>query len=354
MMVNPCLLDPPNPRNLVPTPSLIPPLAGFVAALVLTAAPAGAQTDAGSWPAYGRDRGGERYSPLKQISRTNVRRLRAAWTYHTGEIQGERERRSFEATPLYHDGTLYLVTPLGQIIALDGETGRERWTHDVKVLRTAGFGDFTSRGVSLWRDPEAPNGAPCSLRVLAATVDARLFALDAATGRLCPEFGDSGKVILRVGLRNRPFELAEYEVTSPPAIVGSMLVVGSAVADNNRTDAASGEVRGYDARTGALRWTWDPVPQEERDPGWRTWVGERAHRTGAANAWSVIAADSVRGLVFVPTGARAPTTTAASARAKTVMPTRSSHSAPRPASSSGPFRSSTTISGITTWHRRRR
>src|SRR4029453_16370669 len=76
----------------------------------------------------------------------------------------------------------------------------------------------------------------------------------------------------------------------------------SAIADNSRTDAASGEVRAYDARTGRLRWTWDPIPQDSTDAAWRTWIGPRAHATGAANAWSVIAADSARDLVFVPTG----------------------------------------------------
>ncbi|HEY0527386.1 MAG TPA: PQQ-binding-like beta-propeller repeat protein, partial [Gemmatimonadaceae bacterium] len=108
------------------------------------------------------------------------------------------------------------------------------------------------------------------------------------------------------GLRNAPFEFAEYEVTSPPAIVGDLVIVGSGVADNNRTDAASGEVRAYEARTGALRWTWDPVPQNPSDPSYSTWQGANGHHTGAANAWSVIAADPARDLVFVPTSSASP------------------------------------------------
>jgi quinoprotein glucose dehydrogenase len=95
-------------------------------------------------------------------------------------------------------------------------------------------------------------------------------------------------------------------VTSPPAIVSGLIVVGSGVADNSRTDAASGEVRAFDARSGRLRWSWDPVPQNRADPAWRTWIGPNAHRTGAANAWSVIAVDSARGLVFVPTSSASP------------------------------------------------
>ena len=95
-------------------------------------------------------------------------------------------------------------------------------------------------------------------------------------------------------------------MTSPPAVVNGLLVVGSAVADNNRTNAASGEVRAYDARTGQLKWTWDPVPQDEKDPAFKSWEGNDAHHTGASNAWSVIAADPERDLVFVPTSSPSP------------------------------------------------
>ena len=250
----------------------------------------------GEWPAYGRDPGGMRYSPLRQIDRGNVARLAVAWTYHTGEpLPTPDRRRSLEATPIVLNGTMYLSTPLGQVIALDPATGREKWRYDAKVDVGTRFGDFASRGVSAWRD-----------RIIVATVDARLISLDAATGAATAEFGTRGVVDLRAPLRNAPFEFAEYEVTSPPAVVGDMIVVGSAVADNNRIDAASGEVRGFDARTGALRWTWDPVPQDSADPAHASWTGASGHRTGAANAWSVIAADPARDLVFVPTGSPSP------------------------------------------------
>jgi quinoprotein glucose dehydrogenase len=107
-------------------------------------------------------------------------------------------------------------------------------------------------------------------------------------------------------LRNSPYYAEEYELTSPPAVVNGTIVTGSAVADNNRTNAASGEVRAYDARTGALRWSWDPVPRDSTDPAYGTWSGAMSHSSGAANAWSVIAADSARDLVFVPTGSASP------------------------------------------------
>jgi quinoprotein glucose dehydrogenase len=288
--------------------------------LVLLAAVACARTtpptsqqrpDDGEWRAYGRDALGSRWSPLAEITRENVSRLDTAWTYHTGEVApefaGRRRQRSLEVTPLVVDGRMFVSTPLGRVMALDPETGRELWEFDPQVDRDVGFGDFTSRGVSYWADARVTGQAtPCARRVFMATIDGRLIALDAERGTACPGFGQAGTVDLRGSLRNAPFETAEYEVTSPPAIINDIVVVGSAVADNSRIDAASGEVRAYDARTGALRWTWDPVPQDSTDAAWRTWIGPKAHTTGAANAWSVIAADPARDLVFVPTGSASP------------------------------------------------
>jgi quinoprotein glucose dehydrogenase len=201
---------------------------------------------------------------------------------------------------------MYLSTPLGRVIALDPSSGVERWTFDAKVNGNAGWGDFANRGVSTWLDPAAPSGATCRRRIYLGTVDARIIALDAKTGLACRTFGDGGTVSLRRGLRNGPFETQEYQLTSPPAVVRGLLITGSSVADNNRTNAASGEVRAYDARTGALRWSWDPVPRDSTDPAWRSWRGAMSHTTGAANAWSVIAADSARDMVFVPTGSASP------------------------------------------------
>ena len=263
----------------------------------------------GDWPAYGRDRGGARFSPLGQIDRTNVGTLAVDWRFSTGEAGPGYEtgrRTAFEATPLVVSGTMYFSTPLGRVFALDAATGAERWRFNPGVARVAKFGDFANRGVTYWADPSAAAGARCGVRIFVATIDGRLIALDAATGGTCTSFGDGGTVDLRRGLRNAPFEFEEYEVTSPPAVVNGTLVVGSAVADNNRTDAASGEVRAYDARTGAARWSWDPVPQDSTDAAYSTWIGPAAHRTGAANAWSVIAADSARDLVFVPTSSPSP------------------------------------------------
>jgi quinoprotein glucose dehydrogenase len=271
--------------------------------------PSIAEAGAIEWKSYGYDPGGTRYSPLRQLTRENVQRLQVAWTYRTGEADprfATRRDTSFEATPIIADGTMYLSTPLGRVIALDPATGEERWVYDPKVDRNLEFGDFTNRGVATWTDPQASAGMPCQRRIFIATIDARLIALNAANGQPCSNFGSQSGIDLRVGLRNPPFETEEYEVTSPPAIVNGLVIVGSAIADNNRINAASGEVRAFDARTGALRWKWDPVPQRQEDPAYGSWRGPRAHETGAANAWSIIAADADRDLVFVPTGAPSP------------------------------------------------
>jgi Glucose dehydrogenase len=257
------------------------------------------------WPSYGRTPYGERHSPLSQIDTGNVSKLQVAWRFHTGEGAPQFKTRAptaLEVTPLVFRGTMYLSTPLGRVFALDPVTGTQRWVYDAQIDRTTQFGDFANRGVALWLDSAASNGSRCSLRVFVGTIDTRLIALDAATGTPCANFGTGGTVNLRDGLRNAPGFASEYEETSPPTVVDGVVVVGSAVADNNRIDAASGEVRGYDARTGALRWTFDPVPQSSADSASATWIGPKAHRTGAANAWTVFAADPVRKMVVVATG----------------------------------------------------
>lgn len=263
----------------------------------------------GDWPVYGRDPGGARFSPLTQINRTNVTQLQVAWTYHAGSLDmtGMRHRPpQLEVTPLVVDGLMYISTPVGVIAALDPATGVERWHYDAGVNPHRGYGDYASRGVAFWPDRRGIPSALCSRRIFAATIDARLVALDAASGKPCAGFGTNGSVDLRAGLRVPPLEFEFYEVTSPPAVIGDLVIVGSAVADNTTFAPASGEVRAFDARTGALRWTFDPVPQDSTDPAYRTWQGGSARYTGAANVWSVIVADPERDLVFLPTSSPAP------------------------------------------------
>lgn len=254
--------------------------------------------DKDQWIAYGHDPGGQRYSPLTQITPSNIKDLKPAWTFHTSDAYKPKRGRAtaFEATPLYVDGLLFLSTPLGRAIALDPVHGKQVWTFDAHIDKDAGYGDYASRGVSTWKDKAGQR------RIYMTTIDAKLFAIDAKTGKLCDSFGNQGVIDLRTGLRNPVRDYSSYEETSPPAIVGDRIVVGSGVADNQAVQAPSGEIRAFDAQSGKLLWTWDPIPQQ----GEAGWEPEQARKTGAANAWSVISVDTKRNLIFLPTSSASP------------------------------------------------
>jgi quinoprotein glucose dehydrogenase len=265
------------------------------------------------WPTYGNDPGSSRYSPLTEITKANVRQLRVAWTYHTGDVYtpaatwgGQKvwAKTTFEATPLFVDSTLYVVSSFNRIMALDPETGHEKWSFDPKIDRIAYYGDyFTCRGLATWVDPERLPGQVCRRSLYEATQDGRLIAVDAAIGRPCPTFGTAGQVSLTAGIKM--LIKGEYHFTSPPTVVGERVIVGSAINDNDRVDMPSGMVRAYDARSGAPVWAWDPVPRDPTDPARATWQNG-ADRTGAANVWGPISADPEHDLVFLPTTSPSP------------------------------------------------
>jgi quinoprotein glucose dehydrogenase len=281
-------------------------LAGGVAVLACVAkiALGSGESNVDGWAYYGHDAGGMRYSPLTQINRENVAKLKVAWTFHTGEIsegRGERKRSGFETTPLVVDGTLYLTTPFNRVIALDPETGTQRWAYDPKIELDWDYGDgLVNRGAATWLDSARAKGQACRRRIFESTQDARLIALDSASGAPCADFGKGGQVSLRdVG----GYHAGWYHMTSPPGIVDDLVVVGSAIDDNHRVDMARGVVRAYDVRTGALRWSWDPIPANASDTDKQ---GAKRWRSGAANAWSIMAVDAERDLIFVPTGSASP------------------------------------------------
>ncbi len=259
------------------------------------------------WPEYGGDRGGLRYSPLTQITPQNVASLEVAWTYRHGDVSDGSDgtsRTSFQATPIVANGTLYFCTGFMRVIALDPETGQERWAFDPELRGKSGEGPYplTCRGVAYWDDPEPVEGGGCQRRIFYGTRDSELIALDADTGRLCADFGDEGRVALREGIGDDVPDW-EYYPTSPPVVVQGLVVIGALVADSLRVGAPSGVVRGFDARTGALRWAWDPVP-----PGWVPSRGAdgRIYEAGTPNVWAPLSSDEERGLVFVPTGNPSP------------------------------------------------
>jgi len=249
------------------------------------------------WPEYGGSKGGGHYSPLRQITKQNIDRLEIAWTYHTGDVAtGPGAKSSFQATPILVEDTLYFCTPFNRVVALDAETGVERWSFDPKLDASALY-LLNCRGVSFWKDTKRSDGGVCSERIFMGTLDARLIALDRESGTPCEDFGVGGEVDLRSGIGDTA--PGEYGVTSPPAVIGDQVVVGTLVLDNMRADAPGGVVRAYDARTGTLRWAWDPkLPSEAELP-----EGEQIrYRRGTANAWSILSVDPERGRVFVPTG----------------------------------------------------
>ncbi len=185
--------------------------------------------DASDWGSYGGDVYGNRFSSLDQIDRNNVAQLQVAWEYHTGEL-GEgfasADKLTFESTPVLAYGMLYLETATNIVIALDPETGKERWRHDPRIDRTRHYGQAAARGVTVWEDETPGKQGECLRRVFTGTLDARLIALDAMTGQPCAGFGTNGAVDLTQGIRIR--DRGDYTVTSPPAVVNNVVVVGSA------------------------------------------------------------------------------------------------------------------------------
>ncbi len=256
------------------------------------------------WPYYGNDAGGMRYSTLAQINRDNVSKLKVAWIYHTGDVSDgsrDRKRSGFEATPILVDGTLYFTTAFNRVIALNPDTGQERWIFDPHIDLTLDYGDgLVNRGVATWLDPKKTGGEGCRRRIFEAIQDARLVSIDAATGKPCIDFGDYGQV----NLRDVPgYRAGWYHMTSPPAVIDDLVVVGSAIDDNQRAAMPDGVVRAFDARSGKLRWSWEPIETgSEKTSGGKP--NER--QAGAANAWSIMTIDPERDLIFVPTGSASP------------------------------------------------
>jgi quinoprotein glucose dehydrogenase len=263
--------------------------------------------DASDWGFYGGDAFGQHFSSLDQIKRENVGQLTVAWTYRTGELGEGFARNSkltFEATPVLAFSLLYLETATNIVIALDPETGVQKWRYDPKIDRKRRYSDVAARGVSVWEDTDPKRQGACTQRVFVGTLDARLIALDAGSGRPCADFGTSGQIDLSATVRIRDRE--DYEVTSPPAIVGDTVVVGSSVGDNRAAGVERGVIRAFDARTGVQRWSFDPIPDSPTHPAAAQWNSSQAATTGAANSWGVMSVDEEHGYVLIPTGSASP------------------------------------------------
>lgn len=256
------------------------------------------QLEPADWVAYGRTVEATRYSPLDAINTENVGQLTRAWVYRSGDLPPESVDGKWapENTPLKIGTALYLCTPRNIMISLDAASGRERWRYDPNVTIDNIPYSASCRGVSFYEQPDAPDEALCKRRVIEGTLDARLIAVDADTGQLCPDFGDSGQVDLLQGMgESVPGFVA---VTSPPTIVRGIAVVGHQVLDGQKEDAPSGVIRGYDAVTGELAWAWDMGrPGKTGRP-----EGDEVYTRGTPNAWTIFAGDEELGMVYVPMG----------------------------------------------------
>ena len=246
------------------------------------------------WSAYGANPAGTRYVPHAQINTKNVSNLVQVWQAPTSRIG------RFSGTPIQIGDGLYLCTSQNVVISLDPDTGVERWRHDPEN-NTPPFDIFGNcRGVTYYHVPTYDKGEHCAERIYTATTDARMIALDMATGKPCEEFGETGEISLLAGMGEvKPLH---YFVSSPPTVASGVLVVGGFVLDNRETDEPSGVVRGYDPRTGLLIWAWDigresdvAIPPDGGD-----------YTRGTPNVWSLMSADNDLGLVYVPTGNATP------------------------------------------------
>jgi quinoprotein glucose dehydrogenase len=257
------------------------------------------------WPSHAGP-GSARFTDVALISKENVQRLKPAWTFRTGDAN-----EIFQNTPILAGGLLVVCSPFNKVSALDPLTGAKVWAYDPEIARARYPNLANCRALAQWSDSEAatqvePVGQTvnaCVNRLFMATNDARLIALDGLTGIVCAEFGSGGEIDLRAGVGQLSWD-QEYQVSSPPAVVGDVVVVGSAVADNQRIDAPSGVVRGYDVRSGKLVWAFDLAPPDfDYSTGL---VSEAGYALGTPNVWSGFAVDQPRDMVFLPTGNPAP------------------------------------------------
>ena len=265
----------------------------------------------GEWPAYGGDLGHSKYSPLDQINADNVQRLQTAWTWTSvdEEVRNAnqviRERGSFrsyayEMTPLMVNGVLYATTSLGQIAAIDPISGETLWSYDPVLYvdgRPAVHG-FMTRGLAYWTDGVQE-------RLFYAAGRTFLMSIDAKTGQPDRAFNSGGRVDLKRGL-GRTIDPALYAVSSPPLVVGDVVIVGSAMTEGtDMKEAPPGHVRAFDVRTGELKWIFHTIP-EPGEYGSDTWPADAWQFSGGANVWTLMSADPELGLVYLPVGTTVP------------------------------------------------
>jgi quinoprotein glucose dehydrogenase len=273
--------------------------------VVLTITAFGASAIAQDWMHYGGDEGGSRFSSLTQINRENVTDLELAWTYRTGAVEANSKLRmfiDFQATPILlpeeAGGHLIVCDPFTKVIALDPGTGEERWTFEPKFSKVPYAGRFKCRGLAQWRDPDAEADAACATRLFLPLPDLRLLAIDR-----CSDFGDNGAVDVKPLIE--AMEPAEgvigTQLLSTAVIVSGVVVVTTTSNKFKSASSVNGAIRGFDARNGKLRWTFDPLVRVATDG-----MEPTPQSVGGGNVWTMMSIDSERDLLFLPTASPAP------------------------------------------------
>ncbi|WP_316377816.1 pyrroloquinoline quinone-dependent dehydrogenase [Enterobacter hormaechei] len=249
-----------------------------------------------TWDSFHGQLNAQKYSPLTQITADNVGKLTKVWEFHTGDVsdgKGDTPATVWSATPIFANDTLYIGTPFDRLIALDPGTGKEKWHYDTKSSRKALTQPvLKNRGVSYWQAKNPVSGEACQKMVYMGTVDGKLFALDADSGKPCSGFADNG--VLDLNQWNTVNAKYPLSVLQPPTVVGNHLLVGWAGKDWAYAEAPPGTVFSVNAQTGKLEWTFEAIPAEIRK------------RTGTANVWTHMSADEANGLVYLPVSSPSP------------------------------------------------
>lgn len=253
--------------------------------------PAGA-----TWDSFHGQLNAQKYSPLKQITTENVSKLKKIWEFHTGDVsdgKGDTPATVWSATPIFANETIYVGTPFDRLIALDPGTGKEKWHYDTKSPRKALTQPvLKNRGVSYWQSKNPVAGEACQKIVYMGTVDAKLWALDADSGKPCENFANKG--VLDIDQWNTVNAKYPLSILQPPTVVGDHLMIGWAGKDWAYAEAPPGTVFTVNAQTGKLEWTFEAIPENVRA------------RTGTANVWTHMSADEANGLVYLPVSSPSP------------------------------------------------
>ncbi len=256
----------------------------------------GAIAHAQDWYTFNGNLAAQKYATGTQITPANVGKLTKAWEVHTGDVSdgsGNKPASDWSATPLFVNNTVYLSTPFYRIFALEPDTGKVKWIYDTKsTLKALTQPDLKTRGVAYWQSANPVAGQPCQKIVYIGTMDAKLHAVDADTGKLCTGFADNG--ILNIDQWNTVNDKWPMSILQPPTVYKNTLFIGWAGKDWVDAEAPPGRVFAVDAQTGALKWTFDALPADQ------------AKTTGTADVWTSMSVDREHGILYLPVSSPSP------------------------------------------------